>query len=156
MIYHCLNCAIPRMFADDTSVSYAAKSMDELQSVINSELVNLHKWLNTNKLSLNIAKTEFMIIGSRQRISAMDDRIYYWNQRLWGRESWFSQIAGGNIDKHSNWSIHIEKISKKIVSAIGALKRIRLYVTTNTAIQVYRALIATTIFWLLLLGLGWS
>ena len=70
-----LNSAIPRMFADDTSVSYAAKSMDELQSVINSELVNLHKWLNTNKLSLNIAKTQFMIIGSRQRISAMDNRI---------------------------------------------------------------------------------
>ena len=70
------NClAIPRMFADDTSVSYAAKSVDELQSVINSELVNLHKWLNTNKLSLNIAKTVFMIIRSRQRISAMDDRI---------------------------------------------------------------------------------
>ncbi len=72
---NCLNYAIPRMFADDTSISYAANSMDELQSVVNSELENLHKWLNTNKLSLNIAETEFMIIGSRQRISAMDDRI---------------------------------------------------------------------------------
>ena len=72
---NCLNCTIPRMFADDTSVSYAAKSMDELQNIINSELENLHKWLNTNKLSLNIAKTKFMIIGSRQRISAMDNRI---------------------------------------------------------------------------------
>ena len=47
--------------------------MDELQSVVNSELENLHKWLNTNKLSLNIVKTEFMIIVSRQRMSAMDD-----------------------------------------------------------------------------------
>ena len=56
-------------------ISYAANSMDELQSVVNSELENLHKWLNTNKLSLNIAKTEFMIIASRQRMSAMDDRI---------------------------------------------------------------------------------
>ena len=37
--------------------------------------------------------------------------------------------------------MHIEKISKKIASAIGALKRIRSYVTTDTAIQVYRALI---------------
>ena len=72
---NCLKCATPRMFADDTSISYAANSMDELQSVVNSELENLHKWLNTNKLSLNIAKTEFMIIGSRQRVSAMDDRI---------------------------------------------------------------------------------
>ena len=28
------------------------------------ELKNLNDWLITNKLSLNIAKTEFMIIGS--------------------------------------------------------------------------------------------
>ena len=45
------------------------------------------------------------------------------------------------IDKHLNCSIHIEKICKKIASAIGALKRIRPYVTTDTAILVYRALI---------------
>ena len=48
---------------------------------------------------------------------------------------------GVYIDKHLNWSIHIEKISKKIASAIGTLKRIRPYVTTDTAIQVYRVLI---------------
>ena len=37
-------------------------------SVINSELENLYNWLHTNKFSLHIAKTEFMIIESRQRI----------------------------------------------------------------------------------------
>ena len=138
---NCLNCAIPRMFADDTSVSYAAKSMDELQSVINSELVNLHKWLNTNKLSLNIAKTEFMIIGSPQRLSAMDDRITIEINDCEVEKVDSVKSLGVYIDKHLNWSIHIEKISKKIASAIGALKRIRPYVTTDTAIQVYRALI---------------
>ena len=63
---NCLNIAQPRMFADDTSISYASNSLDEIQYDINSELENLNKWLVTNKLSLNIAKTEFMIIGSRQ------------------------------------------------------------------------------------------
>jgi hypothetical protein len=29
---------------------------------------NLHPWLLANRLSLNVAKTEFMIIGSRQRL----------------------------------------------------------------------------------------
>ena len=71
----CLNCAIPRMFADNTSVHYTENSMDELQSVIKPEFENLYKWLNTNKLSLNIAKTELLIIGSRQMINAMDDGI---------------------------------------------------------------------------------
>ena len=115
--------------------------MDELQSVINSELVNLYKWLNTNKLSLNIAKTEFMITGSRQRISVMDDRITIEINDCEVEKVVSVKSLGVNIDKHLNWSIHIEKISKKIASAIGALKRIRPYVTTDTAIQVYRALI---------------
>ena len=40
------------MFADDTSVSYASNSAEELQNVINSELESRNKWLITNKLSL--------------------------------------------------------------------------------------------------------
>jgi hypothetical protein len=52
-----LNNATPRLFADDTSVSYASNSAEVLQNVINSELESLNKWLITNKLSLNIVKT---------------------------------------------------------------------------------------------------
>ena len=42
---------------------------------MNSELKNLNDWLIRNKLSVNIAKTEFMIIGSRQRVNASQDNI---------------------------------------------------------------------------------
>ena len=37
--------------------------------------------------------------------------------------------------------MHIEKVCKKISSAIGALKRIRSFITTKTAVEVYFALI---------------
>ena len=37
--------------------------------------------------------------------------------------------------------MHIEKVCKKISSAIGALKRIRSFIATKTAVQVYFALI---------------
>ena len=30
---------------------------------MNMELINLNTWLTSNKLSLNIAKTEFMVIA---------------------------------------------------------------------------------------------
>ena len=96
----------------------AANSMDELQSVVNSELENLHKWLNTNKLSLDIAKTEFMIIGSRQRMSAMDDRITVEINDCEVEKVDSVKSLGVYIDKHLNWSTHIEKISKKIASAM--------------------------------------
>ena len=102
--------------------------MDELQSVV-----------NTNKLSLNIAQTEFMIIGSRQKMSAMDDRITVEINDCEVEKVDSVKSLGVHIDKHLNWSTHIEKISKKIASTIGAVKRIRPYVTTDAAI--YRALI---------------
>ena len=46
---NCLNHATPRMFADDTSISYSASTTSELQNVINSELKKLNSWLITNR-----------------------------------------------------------------------------------------------------------
>ena len=35
---NCLNSSTPRMFADDTNISYSADSLEQLQNVMNSEL----------------------------------------------------------------------------------------------------------------------
>ena len=47
------------MYAYDTSISLAAANVSDLENKINRELINLNRWLKANKLSLNIAKTEF-------------------------------------------------------------------------------------------------
>ena len=64
------------MYADDTSISIAASRLPELESALNTELGNLHEWLNVNKLSLNIAKTELTLIGSRQRLQLAIHLLY--------------------------------------------------------------------------------
>ena len=76
---NCLSKALPRMYVDDTSISIAASSLPELESVLNTELVNLYEWLNVNKLSLNIAKTELTLIGSRQRLRALPPSAVSWD-----------------------------------------------------------------------------
>ena len=67
--------AVPRMFADDTNLTLSAKTLTELKLALTPELNNLSRWLKANKLSLNVAKTELMIIGSRQRLSAQCDDV---------------------------------------------------------------------------------
>jgi hypothetical protein len=62
------------MFADDTNISMQSNNLSELENLMNAEIGNLNTWLEANKLSLNIAKTEFMIIGSRQRLSTFDNQ----------------------------------------------------------------------------------
>ena len=47
--------------------------MNSMKNLINSSLVNLNRLLKANKLSLNIVKTEFMVIGSRQCQGTFDD-----------------------------------------------------------------------------------
>ena len=64
---NCLRVAAPRMFADDTSITLSAKTVADLKLAVTSELNNLTCWLRANKLSLNVAKTELMIIGSTIR-----------------------------------------------------------------------------------------
>jgi hypothetical protein len=45
------------------------------------------------------------------------------------------------IDKNLSWSKHIDMKCKKISSAIGALKRIRPFISIQTAIEIYNAII---------------
>ena len=57
------------MFADGTNISTQGKTDTEIQERLNTNLENVHQWLISNKLTLNNEKTEYMIVGSRQRIS---------------------------------------------------------------------------------------
>ena len=61
----CLSKTKPRLFADDTNLTASGVSITDLEDAVNSDLENLRKWLIANKLSLNVAKTEFMLIGSK-------------------------------------------------------------------------------------------
>ena len=54
------------MYADDTHITYADVDVNSIQLNLNHDLGNLNKWLISNKLALNTAKTEFMLKRPRQ------------------------------------------------------------------------------------------
>ena len=54
----------------DTNITISGSSLADLEQETNSELLNLHCWLIANELKLDVAKTEFMVIGSRQKFLA--------------------------------------------------------------------------------------
>ena len=69
-----LSKAIPRMYTDDTSISLAASHITMLEAEMNDEIRKLNCLLIANKLSLNIAKTELMFIGYRQRLQTQNNQ----------------------------------------------------------------------------------
>ena len=49
-------------FADDTNILLSNKSLELLAKQMNQDLKNLSQWLKANKLSLNVKKTELIIL----------------------------------------------------------------------------------------------
>ena len=54
------------LFADDTNIYFESSSVKQLQKVVNKELKHVKKWLDANKLALNMNKTNFIIFHSPQ------------------------------------------------------------------------------------------
>ena len=52
----------PRLFADDTCLLVKGLSSDQLEINLKKELHYLHLWCSVNKLSVNPAKTNIVII----------------------------------------------------------------------------------------------
>ena len=53
-------------FADDTSIMQSHSSLQILLKHINKDLSNLSNWLETNKLGLNIKKTELVLFRPKK------------------------------------------------------------------------------------------
>ena len=68
---NCLVTTSATMFADDTSLSCNGLSSVDIESKLNHDLEKIHRWLTANKLTLNSKKTEYMIIGSRQKLHSI-------------------------------------------------------------------------------------
>ena len=58
---------------DDTTLITTGFSLSEIIHATNSDLSSTSEWLLTNKLSLNVAKTEHMLIGSDDKLSKIRD-----------------------------------------------------------------------------------
>ena len=138
---NCLRDAAPRMFADDTNITLSAKTVADLKLAVTSELNNLTCWLRANRLSLNVAKTELMIIGSRQRLHSQCDEIDICIDEKMIKRVDHTKSLGLTIDAQLSWSKHVEEICKKASSAIGGLKRVRPFISKDLTVQIYNALI---------------
>lgn len=58
-----------RLFADDTSLTAVGirSDLDVLIQRINSELPPVYEWLCSNKITLNLSETKFLVFQPRQR-----------------------------------------------------------------------------------------
>ena len=65
----CLKHCQTNMYANDTSISFSTKNIDDLITTINKDLVFFDELFCGSKLSLDVVKTQAMVIGSKHKLS---------------------------------------------------------------------------------------
>ena len=122
-------------------ITYVDVDVNSIQLNLNHDLGNLKKWLISNKLTLNTAKTEFMLIGSRQKLSTLSSQPELSIDNVPIEKVTSVKSLGKFIDENLRWQTRIDKLSKKIAFGIGAIERIRDFVPSPTVHCIYNTLI---------------
>ena len=138
---NCLAHSKTRMYADDTNLSFAGNNVLDIEQNLNQDLENVNEWLIANKLTLNQSKTEFMLIGSRQRIRTFETSPSLEIGGMPINRVSHTKSIGVYLDENLIWNEHINQISRKIASGIGALKRIRSFVPDTILQFIFNSLV---------------
>ena len=133
------------MYADDTSSTYASNSIDDITKSMNAELENLRKWLHGNKLTLNVAKTTSMIIGTNRKLHQSNSgELIQAHFKISGEaieQKTCVKYLGVILDNQMKWKDHISLISLKVSRAIGMIKYAKKVLPTNLLKMLYLGLV---------------
>ena len=130
---NCSNKLSFRIFADDTNLFYTSDSLSNLESVMNEELKLVFKYCIINRLSINLSKTNYMVISSpKLRGSIHINHIELKSQ---------IKYLGVYIDRNLHWGPQIQHINNKLVKNTGIIKKLRHFVDLDTLKQLYYSFI---------------
>ena len=105
-------------FPDDTSLFASDSDINNVHASVNRELVEVDNWLKTNRLSLNVRKTSYMIISNQK--NALNIKI---------RESILTKVStvkfcGVRLDENLTFKDHVNKVTSNISKSVGIIGRL--------------------------------
>ena len=130
------------LYADGTTLNstldtFGTNQVDIEKSII-IELPKILKWLDVNKLCLNVSKSKFMLFHMPQKVmpclsfninGLQIENVYKFN------------FSGLTINCHLDWKPHLNSIGIKIARVIGLLRKLKYTLPTQVLRSIYNSLI---------------
>jgi len=140
-------------YADDTTLYCSGPTIANLQTNISSDLSRLMTYFNSNSLQLNLTKTNFMTINSknsRTRDENSDISIQINSTSIDKVKE--TSFLGVKIDDKLSFQSHIKQTEKKISKGLYALRSVKHILPKKHLKLIYHALVAPhlsygIIFW---------
>ena len=128
------------LYADDTILYFSDKDINRIECLLNADLKRVHKWMCLNKLSLNVSKTESILIGNRTMLSKHNSL----NVQISGKDIQSKKTVkylGVLIDQELKWNAHIDNMCTRISKLVNFLGRLRVFLNENSLKLIYRSII---------------
>ena len=104
----------------------------------NTELGKVLEWTFANRLTINVSKTEMLLITKRQ-VNRDNFSVFLDNTKLDLKDN--CKFLGVFVDDNLNFSFHIKYIRTKLSRCAGILYRIRDYLPMEARLNFYYAFI---------------
>ena len=128
------------MFADVTCATLSNKNINTLISSFNKEIENISNWFKSNKLSLNLTKTNYVIFRTRNRgVPTTIPNIQIDGSTILRLQT--VKFLGIMINEFLNWSIHITDICKCLAKNIGLLSKLKYLLPKNVLFMIYNSIV---------------
>ena len=106
------------LFADDTNIYVKSHDLTRLQKTMNRELKKVKKWLDANRLALNIDKTNCVVFHP-PRIKIPEPVLIRFGRKKIKCESCV-KFPGILLDENLTWKFHVDELSKKFLGQLGS------------------------------------
>ena len=131
------------LFADDTQMytCFTPNSYSDAACCLQKTFQSISSWMSANFLALNPSKTEFMLFGTPQQLVKLNDVCLSISSDISISPASSVKNLGVVFDKHLSFHEHVTKISQACFFHIRDLRRIRPYLTLETASTIGAALV---------------
>ena len=114
----------PKTYGCDTTLTSSAEDPCVLERKMNYHMDLIQSLLSANKLTLNVKKTEYMLIGSQFKLSQINSDFPVKVNNTPLERVIKHKSPGVQTDESLNWCPRINTISKKISAGLAILKRV--------------------------------
>ena len=142
-IKYTLNDNEVNLFADDANIFCSCKTYEEVINKCNDTLSVFSKWLEHNKLTLNVEKTHFIDFSNDKNKHNIDKRIQFKGILL--EERVHTKYLGLIMQDNLKWNKHISNVINKLNSNIPIFYHIRDKISNNMKSSIYNSLALSTV-----------
>lgn len=136
----CLSKSKCILFADDTTIYKSGTDKVQLYEHANNDLHTLEMWFRANKLSLNVAKTNYMTFGFDNYI-AQDDTLSLKIGTETIKHEEYVKFLGMYVDNKLKWSKHLQHCKAKIAGSIYIINCAKKFLNQQHLRTLYYSLV---------------